>query len=189
MMTGCATPPEEETTVEMTGPKQTIAVLKFNDESSYTYGRIPRFDATEFLEQDLARTGRFNVIPRYQWRQIIDEATLAELGGLDDIQQAAQIGKMIGAELVVVSVIYDFNVDADRSASSLFSSQFEYSSTARTKNQVIDVASAQSVFRQNVNGTVTRRSGVVVMSTHDIIMRDSLKVATRRIAQRIAQQL
>jgi curli biogenesis system outer membrane secretion channel CsgG len=173
----------------MTGPKQTIAVLKFNDESSYTYGRKPRFDATESLEQDLASTGRFIVIPRIQWQQMIDEATLAELSSLDDIQQAAQIGKMIGAELVVVSVIYDFNVDGERNESSLFSSQFEYSSTARTKTQVIDVASAQSVFRQNVNGTATRRSGVVTMSTEDIIMRDSLRVATRRIAQRIAQQI
>jgi hypothetical protein len=120
---------------------------------------------------------------------MIDEATLAELSSLDDIQQAAQIGKMIGAELVVVSVIYDFNVDGEQTSSSLFTSQFEYSSTARTKTQVIDVASAQSVFRQNVNGTATRRSGVIVMSTQDIIMRDSLKVATRRIAQRIAQQI
>ena len=190
LIMGCATTAvDSEKTMTTSGPKQRIAVLEFKDESTYTYGRRPRFDATEFMEQALASSGRFTVIPRKEWKQIRDTTTLPEQTETDVIQQAVRFGKTIGADLVFLGVIYNFNVENEAIAGSTFSMQYEHSSTAHTKASVIDVASGQVIFKQNVTGSATRRTAMTAMAYEDIIIRESLKDAARQLSSKIAKQI
>lgn len=96
------------------GPKlkKRIAVLTFEDKTSqpYSYGFIGK-DAgdgfSEMLTTELVKTGNYIVIERNQLAQLLQEQNLGAVGIVTQ-ESAVQMGKVIGAELVVFGAVTEF---------------------------------------------------------------------------------
>ena len=76
----------------------TVAVLDFESIGSEAFlGK----GVAEIVRTELVGTGRFRVVERAQISRAIDEQKLQMSGMIDD-QRAVQIGKLLGADLIVV---------------------------------------------------------------------------------------
>jgi curli biogenesis system outer membrane secretion channel CsgG len=91
--------------------KLRIAVLAFeNNTTSHIFGDKLGEAASDELTTQLVKAGEFSVIERQQIQAILAEQTLGMSGAID-AATAAKVGKLLGAQLVVVGSITQFSVD------------------------------------------------------------------------------
>lgn len=167
---------------------QRVLVVEFSDVSQYSYGKIP-YDASEFLEQALMKTGQMTVISRKDWQAKIDEALR------DD---AISIGKVLGADVVIIGKIMDFHVDQDHNPDApLLSQRHEYNAVTHVKADLIEVASARRLSTELATGTAEKRTlrffregPIAVDAVHErSLLNEALQDAARQLAQYIVKQL
>ncbi|GAK58878.1 hypothetical protein U27_05853 [Candidatus Vecturithrix granuli] len=168
-------------------PKR-VVVVEFSDASQYSYGKIP-YDASELLEQALTKTGQITVIPRKDWQANIDETMR------DD---AISIGKVAGADVVIIGKIMDFYVDHDHNPEApLLSQRHEYNAITHVKADLIEVAIARHLSTELATGTAEKRTTrffregpISVDAIHErSLLNEALQDAARQLAQHIVKQL
>lgn len=178
------------------GPAKNMLVLDFKDESSYTYGRI-RYDASQLMEQALAQRENVHLITRETWKPLMVENTLNELSEANMLEKAVELGKIAGADFVIIGKIYRFVVNSDIVDKPLSRRQREYSATAYVNAQVIDVAQSQIILREKALGTAdktaprifTRGSFGVNAINERSLLNQSLREAIRSLSYKIVRQI
>jgi len=91
-----------ESSTEMVGERMSIAVLPFDSQG--LSGEIGGIDLVDKLITGLVNSGRFKVIERAQLEKILAEQKLG-LTGIIDASTAAEIGKGIGVDAVVLGSV------------------------------------------------------------------------------------
>jgi len=91
--------------------KPRIAVLGFSNNSTFTYwGDNLGGAAADELTTQLVKSGAFTVVERSQVNAILDEQHFG-LSGAVDASTAAEIGKILGVQAMLVGSITQFSVD------------------------------------------------------------------------------
>jgi curli biogenesis system outer membrane secretion channel CsgG len=91
--------------------KPRIAVLEFQNNSSWSYwGRNLGLAATDELATQLVRSGAFAVVERQQIDAILSEQHFG-LSGAVNAATAAEIGKILGVQAVLLGSITQFSID------------------------------------------------------------------------------
>jgi curli biogenesis system outer membrane secretion channel CsgG len=91
--------------------KPRIAVLGFENNTTFTFlGDRLGLAASDEMTTQLVRTGEFSVIERRQIDAILAEQK-AGMSGVVDPATAARIGKVLGAQMVIVGSITKFSMD------------------------------------------------------------------------------
>jgi curli biogenesis system outer membrane secretion channel CsgG len=100
--------------------KRRIAVLDFDYASTgMTYGGYaPSKGVSDLLTNKLVQNGTYSVIERSRIDQILQEQNLGASGRVDPAT-AAQIGKILGVDVVVIGSITQYNVEEKDSGGSL----------------------------------------------------------------------
>lgn len=92
--------------------KKRLAVLTFEDKTSqaFSYGYMGK-DAgdafAEMLTTALVKTGNYTVIERNELSQLLQEQGLGA-AGITTQESAAQVGQVLGAELVIIGAVSEF---------------------------------------------------------------------------------
>ncbi len=91
--------------------KVRIAVMNFENNSSWYYwgDNLGKAAADELVTQ-LFKTGKFSVVERSQIEAILSEQDFGQSGRVNS-SQAADIGKILGVQLVVTGSITKFSID------------------------------------------------------------------------------
>lgn len=91
--------------------KKRVAVLTFDDKTDrgYTWGggKTPGSGMAEMLTTALVKSGEYTVVERGELDQVLQEQDLGT-SGIVTQQSAAQVGKMLGAEVVVFGAVTEF---------------------------------------------------------------------------------
>jgi len=87
------------------GMKKRIAVINFEDRSGY--GNNIGTGLADMLVTSLMETNNFIVVERSEIEQVISEQGLA-LTGLANIESAAEIGGLLGVEIIVTGSVTEF---------------------------------------------------------------------------------
>ena len=85
----------------------TVAVVPFSNQTVIKNDLDDRMDislARDATDMDLVNTGMFNVIERERLDALIDEMSLG-MSGIIDANSAAQIGKLLGAQYIVIGSV------------------------------------------------------------------------------------
>jgi len=94
------------------GPKQTVAVLEFENKVQGVYGSAALGEGmTEILTTALVNSGRFVVVDRQDLRGILKEQELAMTGLVND-QTRVKTGRMAGAQFFIKGAVTEFNAQA-----------------------------------------------------------------------------
>ncbi len=84
--------------------RNTIAVLDFEEKSKVANEKMIGFASSELLTTRLSETGLFNIVERKRLKKIIKEIQMG-MTGLVDEETAAQAGKIVGADIMVIGSI------------------------------------------------------------------------------------
>ena len=105
--------------------RKRIAVLDFDFASTsgtgFYYGWLgigPAKGVSDLLTNALVKDGTYIVLERSKIEQILKEQNLGASGRIDP-SSAAQIGKLLGADAVVIGTISQFNVEQSQSGGSI----------------------------------------------------------------------
>lgn len=86
----------------------TVAIVDFTNTSGQYLPRIEQ-SAAEILSVLLVQTNRFNVVERDKLRAILQEQGLTGSGLVDNSQSAIQIGRLLGADLLITGSIVSYH--------------------------------------------------------------------------------
>ncbi|MCR4401168.1 MAG: hypothetical protein NUW12_00060 [Firmicutes bacterium] len=89
-----------------------IAVMDFLDQTNYPQWHVGRGMRVEF-ETRLVQTGQFEVIERERLEQVMQEQGLGATG-LVDPSSAAQIGKLLGVQAMVMGSVTKFDIHTSK---------------------------------------------------------------------------
>src|SRR5687767_12692614 len=98
-------------TTVMAGDKPVLAVNEFQNRTSaaWWYGGVGD-DLAGMLTNELAGTGKFKMVERDKLSAVLDEQDLAASGRISK-SSGAKIGKMTGAQYIVVATLSAFETD------------------------------------------------------------------------------
>jgi curli biogenesis system outer membrane secretion channel CsgG len=91
--------------------KPVLAVTEFRNDTSagWWYGGVSR-DLADMLANELVGTGKFKLVEREKLAAVLDEQDLAESGRVSK-KSGAQIGKMTGAQYLVIATLSAYEED------------------------------------------------------------------------------
>ncbi len=90
---------------DLQGLKKRIAVVDFQDKSGW--GHNIGTGLADMLVTELVKTGKFQVIERKELDEVLKEQGLGMSGAVTP-QSAAQVGKLLGVELIVLGSVSEF---------------------------------------------------------------------------------
>jgi curli biogenesis system outer membrane secretion channel CsgG len=95
----------------MASDKPVLGVAEFQNDTSagWWYGGVGR-DLAGMLSNELAGTGKFKVVEREKLNAVLDEQDLADSGRIAK-KTGAKIGKLTGAQYLVVATLSSFESD------------------------------------------------------------------------------
>ena len=98
----------------VSGQKVRIAVLGFENQSSWQYwrGDLGPAASTELVTQ-LVRSGEFSVIERERIDAVLEEQNLGQSGRVNPAT-AADIGRILGVQVVLLGSVTQFSIDTRR---------------------------------------------------------------------------
>ncbi|MEI7481459.1 MAG: CsgG/HfaB family protein [Elusimicrobiota bacterium] len=117
----------EKVASKYTGPKRRIGVVEFANKTAYGQGRLGGA-ATDILVTELTKSGKFIVVERDRMEKIMQEQKF-QSQGMTDPQTAAQVGRILGLEAIVVGAVSQFGTKTEGSDYLI----------SQTKKQVADV--------------------------------------------------
>ena len=97
------------TTVFAAKPSVGVAEFKNDTSAGWWYGGVGR-DLAGMLANELAGTGKFKVVEREKLDKVLDEQDLADSGRISK-KSGAQIGKLTGAQYLIVATLSAFETD------------------------------------------------------------------------------
>ena len=96
-----------------TAPKRRIGVVEFTNKTAYGQGRLGG-SATDILVTELTKSGKFIVVERDRLDKVLQEQKF-QGQGMTDPQTAAQVGRILGLEAIVVGSVSQFGVKTEGS--------------------------------------------------------------------------
>ncbi len=146
------------------GAKPRIAVIGFTNNSTFTYwGDNLGGAAADELTTQLVKSGAFTVVERTQVNAILQEQHFG-LSGAVDASTAAEIGKILGVQAVLMGSITQFSVD--RKSAGLGSVRVTYSE-AESRMDVRLVSTTTAEILAVAEGNGKKRMGGVGWENFD----------------------
>ena len=143
--------------------KPVIAVLPPSEQKA---GKID-IDVAQVMTTALTRSGRFDVVERKNVKALLEEQALKADGVIDDSSKAAEIGKLLGAEaLVLASVSAATQQTVDKFAYDLVVTE------VRMDVRAANTTTGKIMFSESADGKaevrkITDKKGVVVTGPKD----------------------
>ena len=148
IMVGCAEQPEMMNAEQLSQVKH-LAVLPFEDAPGM-YGRNSANAVSGFVTTELAKNGKYRVLERSKLKSIIDEQDL-QISGLVDQDTAIKVGKMLGADAVVVGAVTQYEMDKTQiyiHMIPIVSKEYTVGATVR----MIDVKNGEIIYAHSASG-------------------------------------
>ena len=172
--------------------KVRVAVFNFENNSQWYYwgDHLGEAAADELVTQ-LFKTGKFSLVEREQLDAILGEQDLGASGRVNS-SQAAEIGKILGVQVIITGSITKFSID--RKGGRIGGFGASYSEAETTLNiRMINTNTAEIIFAEEGEGK-TRLGSI---STSDVsfaqnfdagLAQEALEPAVEDIAEKIAAQ-
>jgi curli biogenesis system outer membrane secretion channel CsgG len=172
--------------------KVRIAVLGFENNSSWHYwGDNLGYAAADELVTQLFKTGKFTVIERAQINAILAEQDFGQSGRVNPTQ-AAEIGRILGVQVMVTGSITKFSIDRKGGSIGGFGASYSEAET-NLDVRLIDVNTAEILFADDSEGKTRlggfSGGGVSFAQNFDAgLAQESLRPAVEKIVEKIADQ-
>ncbi|MCS6783521.1 MAG: CsgG/HfaB family protein, partial [Gloeomargarita sp. SKYG98] len=185
-----------------------MAVLDFDFASTGLrtlglYGQVgPAKAVSDLLTNRLAHNGTFIVVERSRINQILAEQNLGA-GGRIEPATAAQIGRLLGADVVVIGSIIQFNLEETHSTTSIpifidiRSSRKMQKADVKLAARLVNTSTGEILAVTEGAGTAEHESGGVVVSgigsvsvtdARDKLLATAVEQAVNQLAEGIVQQ-
>lgn len=172
--------------------KVRVAVMNFENNSSWYYwGDNLGYAAADELVTQLFKTGQFSLVERSQLQAILDEQNLGQSGRVNP-SQAAEIGRILGVQLVLTGSISKFSVDTKGGGFGGF--RAEYSEAESNLDvRLVSTDTAEILFADEGEGKVKlggmRVKGFDFRQDFDAgLAQEALRPAVEDIVKKIADQ-
>jgi curli biogenesis system outer membrane secretion channel CsgG len=139
-----------------TGPKRRIGVTEFVNKSAYGQNRLGGA-ATDILVTELTKSGKFVVVERDRMEKIMQEQKF-QSQGMTDPQTAAQVGRILGLEAIVVGAVSQFGVKTEGS-DYLISQTKKQVADVTVDIRLVDVQSGQVLMADSGKGQAKSKKG------------------------------
>ena len=169
-----------------------VAVMNFENNSTWSYwGDNLGHAAADELVTQLFRTGSFSLVERAQLEAVLAEQNLGQ-SGLVNPNQAAEIGRLLGVQLILTGSITKFSIDTKGGGFGGFG--VEYSEAESNLDiRLVNTNTAEIMFADDGEGTV-RLGGIRVKSVNfrqDFdagLAQEALRPAVEDVVKKIAEQ-
>lgn len=131
--------------------RKKVAVLEFDDQTDYGYGRIGR-SAAAVLTTYLDRSEQFALYERAKIDLILEEQQIAA-GTKIDAGRAAEIGKTAGLDFVVIGTVSSFGYKTIRNQALIFGSSVKQIAEATVDVRLVEVATGRIIAAESGRGT------------------------------------
>ncbi len=153
----------------MQGLKKRIAVIDFEDRSGW--GHNIGSGLADMLVTQLVKSGKFMVIERQELSKILEEQGLG-LSGAVTPQSAAQVGKLLGVELMVMGSVSEFGEKKSGVGGSIGRFNIGGKLTKREARAVVDIrlvntTTGEIVLAESAEG-VEKSTGLDKIKIKDI---------------------
>ncbi len=137
--------------------KPTIAVMDFKNKTAYGGYQLGS-GAADMLTTQLFKTRKFSVVERDKLKSLMKEQEIGATGLVD--KKAAEIGKLIGAEYLVVGSVTEYGVSRSKGgAMGISGTKTEYRTTVDVR--IINAATGEVVFADSGSGSESSSSANV----------------------------
>lgn len=156
-----------------TGPKKRVAVTKFDNKVTGTYGSWNIGEGmAEQLTTALIKTGRFVVVERQALQDVLGEQELGQ-SGLIKKETAAKVGQVLGAQIIVRGVVSEFEQAESGGGGGIGIGGFRIGGRSSNAHvgidiRLIDATSGQVLTSHNAVGKV-ESSGVAIGVSRGIV--------------------
>ena len=171
-----------------------VAVMNFENNSSWSFwGDMLGSAAADELVTQLFETGKFSLIERSQLEAILAEQNLGQSGRVNSAQ-AAEIGRLLGVQLILTGSITNFSIDTKGGGIRQLGISAEYSEAESILDiRLIDTNTAEIIFATNGTGTVRLGGfsirGVNFRQDFDAgLAQQALRPAVEDVTRKIANQ-
>jgi curli biogenesis system outer membrane secretion channel CsgG len=166
-----------------------VAVMNFENNSTWSYwGDDLGYAVADELVTQLFGTGQFSLVERSQLESVLAEQNLGQ-SGLVNPTQAAEIGRLLGVQLILTGSITRFSIDTKGGGFGGF--QAEYSEAESSLDiRLIDTTTAEIMFADDGEGKVRlggfRIKGVNFRQDFDVgLAQEALRPAVEDAVKKI----
>jgi curli biogenesis system outer membrane secretion channel CsgG len=170
--------------------KVRVAVMNFENNSSWHYwGDNLGAAAADELVTQLFETGKFSLVERSQLDAILAEQNLGQSGRVNP-SQAADIGRILGVQLILTGSITKFSIDTKGGGFRGFSANYS-EAESNLDVRLIDTNTAEIMFAGDGEGKI-RLGGLSIKGANfqrDFdagLAQEALRPAVEQIAQKVA---
>ena len=170
--------------------KVRVAVMNFENNSSWRYwGDNLGYAAADELVTQLFRTQKFSLVERTQLEAVLAEQNLGQSGRVNSAQ-AAEIGRILGVQMILTGSITKFSVDTKGGGFGKF--RAEYSEAESNLDiRLINTETAEIMFADEGEGKVrlggVRVKGVNYRQEFDAgLAQEALRPAVEDVVKKIA---
>lgn len=143
----------------MAKSKSTIVVMDFQNKSKIG-GFVLGSGASDMLTTALVKTRKFDVIERDKLKSLLKEQQLGE-SGLVDSSRASKLGKLLGAQYVVVGSITEYGMSKQSGGVAGISGSKTIYRTA-VDVRIIDTTTGKIIYAENGNGEESSSSANIM---------------------------
>lgn len=136
--------------LETYGPKKRVAIVDFENKTTYGQGRLGRA-AADILSTELVKAKRFIVLERKELDKVLAEQKLG-LSGIIDEKTAAKTGKVLGAQAVVTGAVSEFGEKLEKGGGLIKKRKQIVECTVDVR--VVDATTGQVVYADSGKGEV-----------------------------------
>ena len=168
--------------------KVRVAVMNFENNSSWRYWGDA---AADELATQLFKTQKFSLVERTQLEAVLAEQNLGQSGRINSAQ-AAEIGRILGVQMILTGSITKFSVDTKGGGFGRF--QAEYSEAESNLDiRLINTGTAEIMFADEGEGKVrlggARVKGINYRQEFDAgLAQEALRPAVEDVVQKIADR-
>ena len=170
--------------------KVRVAVMNFENNSSWHYwGDNLGAAAADELVTQLFETGKFSLVERSQLNAILAEQNLGQSGRVNP-SQAADIGRLLGVQLILTGSITKFSIDTKGGGFRGFGAQYT-EAESNLDIRLIDTNTAEIMFAGDGEGKIRlgglRIKGANIQRDFDAgLAQEALRPAVEQVAQKVA---
>lgn len=175
----------------LSGPKKRVGVFEFDNKSRYGRNRLSNA-AVDVLYTELQKSNAFVLYERSSLDQLGREFDLINSGRIN-LDTAAEAGKMVGVQAVVVGTISQFGIWEEAKDYGVYKKKVEIAE-ATIDVRVVDVTTGRIIFADTGTGRTEREMETVLgfgaKATFDETMADkALRAAMAKFMDNLIQQV
>ncbi|MBI4249886.1 MAG: hypothetical protein HY611_10320 [Elusimicrobia bacterium] len=183
--------PTERVESKFAGPKRRIGVVEFDNKTAYGKNRLGGA-AADILVTELSKTGKFIIIERDKIGRVLEEQKLGATGAVE-ANTAADIGKILGLNAVVIGAVSNFGVETT-GGDYLLGQSKRQTATAVVDVRVVEAQTGQVLYADSGKGEAKSSTAQVLgMGTrggyNELIEGDALRAAIAQLVVNIASQI